>query len=389
VTDLRIGIIVNGATSGLARHQHLRALLEIKSEGGLPLRNGDRLIPDPILVGRNRTSLRALADETGIERWTTDLEAALKAADDTIFFDVAISGARFDNVCKAIAAGKHIYCEKPIATTLDLAMELVRRADQAKVKHGTVQDKIFLPGFRKLRLVRDSGFFGRILEVRLEFGRWIFDGEHQPAQRPSWNYRKADGGGLVLDMFPHWRYMIDHLAGNVAAVNCTCRTHIAQRRDEAGNPYQADVEDTAFAHMELEGGILASVNSSWCTRVRRDDIIVIQMDGTHGSAVATAHDCVTQAGVNTPKPVLSVDRPQTQDFYDQWLAVPSNDAPINSYRAGWELFLRHVVEDTPYPFTLLEGAKGVQLAELSYRSSVERRWIDVPKLSVKQTAPPH
>ncbi len=385
LSDRRLGIIVNGATSGLARHQHLRALLALRAEGGLALKNGERIIPDPILVGRNEARLRALSAEIGIERWTTDLDAALSEKYDDIFFDVAATGGRFDIVCRAIAAGKHVYCEKPIASTLDQAMELVRRATEAGVKHGTVQDKIFLPGFRKLRMLRDSGFFGRLLEVRLEFGRWIFDGEHQDAQRPSWNYRKAEGGGLVLDMFPHWRYMIDHLADNITAVSCTCRTHIARRRDEARSPYVVDVEDSAFAQVELEGGAIASVNSSWCTRIRRDDIIVIQLDGTRGSAVATAHDCWTQTDVNTPSPLLSVDVRQPMDFYAHWLSVPDGAGRGNSYRAGWELFLRHVAEDAPFPFTLLEGAKGVQLAEASYRSNLERRWIEVPMLGVSRS----
>lgn len=380
MTERRVGIIVNGATSGLARHQHLRALLAFRSEGGLPLRNGDRLIPDTILVGRNGVKLSALAKELDISRWTVDLDAALHSTDDTIFFDVSATAGRFENVCRAIAAGKHVYCEKPVASTFEQAIELVRLAKHAGIKHGTVQDKIFLPGFRKLHRVRDSGFFGRILEARLEFGRWIFDGEHEPAQRPSWNYRKKDGGGLVLDMFPHWRYMIDNLVGKVRVVNCICRTHVARRRDEAGQPYDVDVEDAAFAQLELEGGIIASVNSSWCTRIRRDDIIVIQVDGLRGSAVATPHECVTQSEVNTPKPILTVDRPQSDRFFDQWLSVPNNMNFVNSYRAGWEMFLRHVVEDAAFPFTLLEGAKGVQLAELSYRSNVERRWVEVPEL---------
>jgi predicted dehydrogenase len=355
----------------------------MRAEGGVALKSGDRLIPDPVLVGRSPEKLRDLAAEIGVERWTTDLDAALKSAEDTIFFDVAATGCRFGAVHRAIAAGKHIYCEKPIATTLSEAMQLVRRAKEAGVKHGTVQDKIFLPGFRRLATLRDSGFFGRILEARLEFGRWIFDGELQPAQRPSWNYRKADGGGLVLDMFPHWQYMLEHLVAPVVAINCTCRTHVAQRRDEAGHLYDVDVEDAAFAHLELDGGVLASVNSSWCTRVRRDDIIVIQIDGTRGSAVATPHDCFTQPDVNTPNPILSVDCRQPQDFYTQWLIVPKNVTEVNSYRAGWDLFLRHVTEDSPFPFSLLEGAKGIQLAELAYRSSRERRWIEIPALDAR------
>ena len=377
----RVGIIVNGATGGLARHQHLAALLALRAEGGLTLSDGDRLVPDPILVGRNGDRLRALAAEIRVERWTTDLDTALSDDRNEIFFDAAATAGRFAVARRAIRSGKHVYCEKPVASTLDEAMELVRAARDAGVKNGTVQDKIFLPGFRKLKMLRESGFFGRTLEVRIEFGRWIFDGEHQRAQRPSWNYRKADGGGLILDMFPHWRYMIDHFAGAITAINCTCRTHVARRRDEGGRPYAVDVEDSAFAHMEIEGGAVASVNSSWCTRIRRDDIIVVQIDGTRGSAVATPHDCWTQGDVNTPSPVISVNARQPQDFFAQWLPVPANDAVGNSYRAGWELFLRHVADDEPFPFTLLEGARGVQLAELSYRSNAERRWMDVPALN--------
>jgi predicted dehydrogenase len=382
----RVGIIVNGATGGLARHQHLAALLAMRTEGGLTLSGGERLVPDLIFVGRDENRLRALAAETGVTRWTTDLDTALSDGTNEIFFDAAATAGRFSVVRRAIGAGKHIYCEKPVASSLKEAMELVRSARDGGVKNGTVQDKIFLPGFRKLKMLRESGFFGRMLEVRFEFGRWIFDGEHQRAQRPSWNYRKADGGGLILDMFPHWRYMIEHFAGAITAVNCTSRTHITRRRDESGRPYAVDVEDSAFAHMELEGGAIASVTSSWCTRIRRDDIIVVQIDGTRGSAVATPHDCWTQSDVNTPSPVISVNMPQPQDFHAQWLSVPDNNRTVNSYRAGWELFLRHVADDEPFPFTLLEGAKGVQLAELSYRSNAERRWMDVPALNANAPA---
>ena len=244
-----------------------------------------------------------------------------------------------------------------------------------------VQDKIFLPGFRKLRLLRTSGYFGRILEVRLEFGRWIFDGAAQPAQRPSWNYRKRDGGGLILDMFPHWRYLLDHLVGEVRAVNCTVRTHIDRRCDEQGRAFEVDVEDAAFAQLELEGGIIASVNSSWCTRIRRDGIINIQVDGTHGSAVASPNDCFTQHDATTPSPVISGGRRPAQSFFDQWQAMPDNEPYRNGYCAGWELFIRHVVAGDPFPSPFIEGAKGVQLAELSRRSHRERRWIEVPPLA--------
>jgi predicted dehydrogenase len=381
MADRRLGIIVNGATGGLATGQHLRALLAIRAEGGLLLADGDRVLPDPILVGRNAERLRMLATAKGVARWTTDLDAALSDAGDAVFFDAAATGSRYQVVSRAIEAGKHVYCEKPIAGTLQEALDLARAAQRAGVKNGTVQDKVFLPGFRKLRLLRDSGWFGRILEVRLECGRWVFDGNQQPANRPSWNYRKRDGGELVLDMFPHWRYMLDQLVGEIRAVSCNTRTHIPRRRDEAGQPYDVDVEDSVFAQMELEGGVIASVNTSWCTRIRRDDVITLQVDGTHGSALATAHDCFTQPDVATPAAVISVDRRNPMDFRAQWLAMPDNAATANSYRSGWELFIRHVMEDAPFPSPLIEGAKGVQLAELSYLSHRERRWVDVPPLS--------
>lgn len=380
MADRRLGIIVNGATGGLATGQHLRALLAIRAEGGLPLADGDRVLPDPILVGRHAERLRQLAGAKGVARWTTELDAALADPADAVFFDAAATGGRYQVVRQAIEAGKHIYCEKPIAGTLREALELAGAAQRAGVKHGTVQDKVFLPGFRKLRLLRKSGWFGRILEVRLESGRWVFDGTRQPANRPSWNYRKRDGGGLVLDMFPHWRYMLDQLVGEVRAVSCTTRTHVPVRRDEAGQPYDVDVEDSVFAQLELEGSVIASVNTSWCTRIRRDDVITLQVDGTQGSALATAQDCFLQPDVATPAAVLQVDGRNKMDFRAQWLPMPDDAATVNSYRAGWELFIRHVLEDAPFPSPLIEGAKGVQLAELSYLSHRERRWVDVPKL---------
>lgn len=376
----RLGIIINGATGGLATLQHLPSLAAIRDEGGLPLRNGGRVELDLLLVGRDAGRLAEVSKATGGGHWTVDLDAALSSTEHTIFFDAAATGGRHERLSRAIAAGKHVYSEKPLAGSLDEAMALVRAADAARCCNGVVQDKMHLPGFRKLKQLKDSGYFGRILEVRLEFGRWIFDGETQVAQRPSWNYHKAEGGGLILDMFPHWRYMIEHLVGEIRAVSCTTRTQLPRRRDERGRPYDVDVEDSAFAQLELDGGILASVNSSWCTRVRRDGIINIQIDGTAGSAVASPNDCFVQPEATTPSPSISGARPQVPSFYDQWLAVPDDAAYHNGYRAGWELFIRHVVEGTPFPATFLEGAKGVQLAELSHRSDRERRWIDVPPL---------
>jgi predicted dehydrogenase len=379
--QIGLGIIVSGATGALAANQHLPALLAIRREGGLALADGSRVVPDLLLVGRDAEKLARAAQANGIERWTTDLDEALSSRNHPVFFDASASGRRFEFVSRAIAAGKHVYCEKPIAETLDQAMTLVRAAARADIRNGVVQDKIFLPGFRKLGELRASGYFGRILEVRLEFGRWIFDGERYKGQRPSWNYRKSDGGGLVLDMFPHWRYMIEHVAGDIRAVSCAMRTQMPRRIDERGTPYDVDVEDAAFAQMELAGGVLASVNSSWCSRIRRDDAIAIQIDGTKASAVAGAFSCYTQDEERTPKSAVSVNVRQPQNFFEQWEPAALGDACIGSYRAGWELFIRHVMEGTRFPSPLIAGAKGVQLAELSHQSHRERRWIDVPDLA--------
>ena len=377
----RLGIIMNGVTGRMGTNQHLvRSVLEIMKQGGVALSGGDRAMPDPILVGRNADKLEALARSHGLERWTTDLDAALADPDNAVFFDAATTEMRTGLLRKAIEAGKHVYCEKPVSDDLASALEVARLADEAGVRHGVVQDKIFLPGLLKLRMLRESGFFGRLLSVRGEFGYWVFEGDWQPAQRPSWNYRLADGGGIILDMLCHWRYVLDNVIAPVKSVSCVGATHIPERRDEDGKAYAADADDAAYAHFELEGGVVASVNSSWCTRVRRDDLVTFHVDGTLGSAVAGLHKCFSQARVNTPKPVWNPDVPQTIDFFSGWQEVPDNVAYDNGFKAQWELFIRHVMEDAPWPHTLWEGAKGVQLAEAGLRSWKERRWIDLPEL---------
>lgn len=376
----RIGIIFHGATGGLGRKQHLAGLLAIAAEGGLPLAGGGRLMPDIILAGRNEERLRAVAAETGLERWTTDLEAALASDQDSVLFDAASTGVRYEILGRAIAAGKHVYTEKPVAGTLEEAMALVRSAEVAGIRNGVVQDKLFTPGLSRLKEVCQSGLLGSILEVRIEMGHWVFDGMRQSAQRSSWNYRKADGGGLRLDMFPHWRYMIEGTVGPIRAITSTARTHITRRRDEAGRDYDADAEDSVFTQMEIEGGAIASVNSSWCSRVRREATITMQVDGMEGSAFATLEACYIQPDVATPRLGRSSDGPPAGSPFDHWHKLPQPPA-TNSYRRGWELFLRHVAEDGPFTSTLREGAKGVQLAELGKRSDRERRWLDVPELN--------
>jgi len=376
----RLGIIISGATGGLVAAQHLPALLALRREGGVPLADGTRVVPDLLLVGRDGDRLKRVADAAGLDRWSTDLDQALASPDHPVFFDAAITGGRYERVGRAITAGKHVYSEKPLAGSLDEALALVRAADAAGIRHGVVQDKIFLPGFHKLKQLRERGAFGRILEVRLEFSRFVFDGEKRQTQRPSWNYRKHDGGGLILDMFPHWHYLIAQIVGEIRAVSAVARTQIPRRRDEDGSPYDVDVEDAVFAQMELEGGVIASVNSSWCSRIRRDDVIVMQIDGTQASAVAGTHDCFLQTDAMTPATFGPLTKPQPQSFFDQWQRLSDDGSHLNSYRVGWELFIRHVFEGTPFPSPFIEGAKAVRLVELSHRSDRERRWIDIPPL---------
>lgn len=381
MAEKRIGIIMHGVTGRMGYNQHLvRSILAIRDQGGIALSNGDRLVVDPIIVGRDRDKIERLAKKHNIARWGTDLDAALANPDDTIFFDAGTTLMRAGLLEKALAAGKNVYCEKPTSDDLDVAVNLAKTARASGLKHGVVQDKLFLPGLMKIKMLKDSGFFGDILSVRGEFGYWVFEGDWQKAQRPSWNYRKNDGGGIILDMLCHWRYVLDNLFGEVQAVSCLGATHIPERVDENGKRFKCDTDDAAYATFELEGGVIAQINSSWTTRVRRDDLVTFHVDGTKGSAVAGLHKCWTQHRVNTPKPVWNPDQPQTMNFFNDWEEVPDNWPADNGFKVQWEMFLRHVAEDAPWEYGLEAGAKGVQLAELGLKSWAERRWLDVPKL---------
>ena len=372
---------MNGVTGRMGTNQHLiRSIVAIRNQGGVVLKNGDRVMPDPILVGRNEEKLRKLASEHGITRVSTDLDAALADKKDELFFDAASTQLRAGLLSKAIDAGKHIYCEKPIAENLADALAVAKKAKKAGIKHGVVQDKLFLPGLLKLKMLRDSGFFGKMLSVRGEFGYWVFEGDWQPAQRPSWNYRAAEGGGIILDMVCHWRYVLDNLFGNVKAVSCLGATHIPERWDEQGKKYTADTDDACYATFELEGGVIAQINSSWTTRVRRDDLVTFHVDGTLGSAVAGLQKCRIQPRTATPRPVWNPDVKQSIDFFDQWQEVPDNQVYDNGFKTEWEMFIRHLYDNAPFKWDLFEGAKGVQLAELALQSWKERRWLDVPAL---------
>jgi predicted dehydrogenase len=377
----KIGIIMNGVTGRMGTNQHLmRSIVAIIKQGGVKIADGETIMPDPILVGRNEAKLRALAAQAGVTRVTTDLDGALKDSANQIYFDAQVTGRRVADVTKAIAAGKHVYCEKPTASTTSAAYELYLAAKKAGVKNGVVQDKLWLPGLRKLKLLIDQGFFGELLSVRGEFGYWVFEGDTVPVQRPSWNYRKEDDGGMILDMFAHWRYVIDNLFGKVKAVSCLGATHVKQRWDEAGKPYKCTADDSAYGTFELDNGVIAHFNSSWTVRVRRDDLLTLQVDGTKGSAVAGLRDCVVQHQSATPRPVWNPDVEQPIKFYEGWTRVPEYMPYDNAFKIQWELFLRHVVKGDPFPWTLLEGAKGVQLAEKGLESWAQRRWVDVPAL---------
>jgi predicted dehydrogenase len=380
--ERRVGIIMNGVTGRMGLNQHLvRSILAIRKQGGVKLDEGSVLVPDPILVGRNEDKLKTIAAEHGLARWTTNLQKALDNQDDAIYFDSGATGLREHNVMLAIDAGKHIYCEKPLATTLASAFLLAQAAQKAGVKHGVVQDKLFLPGIRKLRRLIEEGFFGRILSVRGDFGYWVFEGFDQAPQRPSWNYKKEEDGGIILDMFCHWRYVLDHTFGAVQAVTCTGATHIPERVDEAGKRYGCTAEDAAYGMFKLNDGIFAQINSSWTTRVYRDELLSLQVDGTEGSAVAGLRECRIQDRKHTPRPVWNPDLPNQFQFRDLWSEVQDATEYDNAFKVQWEKFLRHVATDEPFPHDFLDGARGVQLAELAMQSWRERRWIDVAEIS--------
>jgi predicted dehydrogenase len=377
-----LGIIMNGVTGRMGTNQHLlRSIAEIIKQGGVKIGAGETIMPDPILVGRDENKLKKLCTLTGITKMSTDLDEALKDPASIIYFDAQTTGRRADAVRKAVKAGKHIYCEKPIAVSTEVAMELYELCTKAGLKNGVVQDKLWLPGIVKLKRLIQQGFFGKILSVRGEFGYWVFEGDTIPAQRPSWNYRKEDDGGIIVDMLCHWRYVLDDVFGKVKAVSCLGATHIDQRVDENGKTYNCTADDAAYATFELKNGIIAHFNSSWAVRVRRDDLLTLQVDGTKGSAVAGLRECFIQHYSNTPKPVWNPDIPQPINFFAGWSKVPDQENYDNAFKVQWELFLKHIVKDEPFPWNLREGAKGVQLAEKGLESWAKRCWVEVPELS--------
>lgn len=385
-----VSIVMNGVTGRMGTNQHLvRSVCAIIAQGGVRAADGTTIVPRPILTGRNEGKLRALAEEHGGAtigepfEWTTDVAGAVAREDVGIVFDASSTQLRGRFVEMAAAAGKAVYCEKPTALTLDEALRLERVCEEAGIKHGVVQDKLFLPGIMKLARLRDEGFFGRILSVRGEFGYWVFTGHDpdQPPQRPSWNYRAEDGGGIMTDMFCHWRYVLDHTFGPVAGVYATAATEIPERIGEDGKPYRCTADDAAYGIFRTEGGVICQFNSSWNTRVRRDDLLTIQVDGTEGSAVAGLRRCFVQGIADTPRPVWNPDVEQPIDYVGGWDEFDADGVYDNAFKVQWEMFLRHVVCDEPWAFGMLEGAKGVQLAEAGAQSWKDGRWVDLAPLA--------
>ena len=377
----KVGIIMNGVTGRMGTNQHLlRSIVEIIKQGGVKINSGETIMPDPVLIGRDENKLQKLCELSGVKKMSTDLDQILADPGNIIYFDSQTTGRRAEGIRKAVKAGKHIYCEKPIAVDTKQAMELYQLCKNAGVKNGVVQDKLWLPGIIKLKRLIQQGFFGKILSVRGEFGYWVFEGDSIPAQRPSWNYRKEDDGGIIVDMLCHWRYVLDDVFGKVKAVSCLGATHIDKRVDEQGKPYKCTADDAAYATFELENGIIAHFNSSWTVRVRRDDLLTLQVDGTKGSAVAGLRECYIQHYGNTPKPVWNPDILQPINFFEGWSKVPDQENYDNAFKAQWELFLKHVVKGDPFPWDLREGVKGVQLAEKGLESWAKRCWVDIPAL---------
>ncbi|MPY09730.1 Gfo/Idh/MocA family protein [Arthrobacter bussei] len=382
-----IGIIMNGVSGRMGYRQHLvRSILAIREQGGVLLSDGTRVQVEPILVGRSEAKLAELAAKHGIEHWSTDLDSVLADPTWQVYADFLVTKARSAAIRKAIAAGKAIYTEKPTAETAADALDLANLAEAAGIKNGVVHDKLYLPGMQKLKRLIDSGFFGRILSVRGEFGYWVFEGGWQDAQRPSWNYRAEDGGGIVVDMFPHWSYVLENLFGRVESVYARAVTHIDERVDEQGRPYRATADDAAYAVFELEGGIVAQLNSSWTVRVNRDELVQFQVDGTHGSAVVGLFGCKIQPRNATPKPVWNPDLEDTHDYDADWIDVPTNEVFENGFKTQWEDFLRHVLEDGPHPYDFLAGARGMYLAEQGLESSRSGRRLELE--DVRTTALP-
>ena len=376
---------MNGVTGRMGYRQHLvRSVLAIRDEGGIELPDGSRLQVEPVLIGRRMDKLARAGRAPRGRRLHHRPRRRAGRRHGHVYFDSQITGERKKAILKAVAAGKHVFTEKPIAESVEEGQELVDAAREAGIIDGVVHDKLYLPGLLKLKRLVDAGFFGEILSVRGEFGYWVFEGDIVPAQRPSWNYRAEDGGGMVLDMFCHWNYVLENLFGRVRSVTAKAVTHIPQRWDEQGRPYQATADDAAYGIFELEGGIIAQINSSWAVRVDRASWWSSRSTAPTGrpwrgcSAAACSTGCRRRSRSGTPT------CPTDQDFRSQWDDVPDNEVFRNGFRAQWERYLLDVHAGRPHLYDFAAGVRGLQLVEAGLRSSAEGRTIQLQELAVTE-----
>ena len=375
-----LGIILHGVTGRMGTNQHLiRSIKSIQNEGGIKLSDGNFLNLDVILSGRDKDKLSNLSKKHQISKWTTDLDKILQDSSYQVFFDSASTKMRAENITKAIKYNKHIYCEKPSAEKFQEAYDLFLLAEKKFVRHGVVQDKLFLPGLIKLKKLIQQNFFGKILSVKIDFGYWVFTGkdENQPSQRPSWNYRKEEGGSIIIDMMCHWQYIITHLFGEIEDFVCMGKNHISTRYDNNAKSYHANADDACYAIVNLKNGILVQINSDWCTRVRKDDLVTFKVDGELGSALATLSQCYLQPLDKTPRPIWNPDEKQKHNFFNDWELVFENETYENAFKTQWILFLKHIAEGSPWDYGLEKGAEAVRFAELALKSWKEKKWINL------------
>ena len=279
-----------------------------------------------------------------------------------ILFDAAATKQRVSTLTKAIAAGKHIYSEKPVALSVADGMALLTAARARNLKHGAVEDKIFLPGLQKLSAARRA----EILRPRHRLSpRFRLVGvrrirAQKPAAKlelPAKRCRRSHHGyvsALAL------RRSKAFSARSVGLWHATA-TAIPQRADESGTRYDVDVDDTSLTLAELENGAVGTIACSWATRVRRDDLLTFQIDGTSGSAVAGLHRCWAQSAGDTPEvrhinPMVDIGF----DYRRDWKEVPGLAAYANPYRVGWDRFLKHIVTGEPLASDLSAGIRDVQ-----------------------------
>ena len=385
----RLGIIMHGVTGRMGYNQHLvRSICAIRDAGrrrACERRPRDaRSDPGRPQRGEARRDRRS---GTASRATTTDLDAALANTDDTVFFDAGSTQMRADLLSKAIDAGKDVYCEKPIADTLADAIKVAKLARSRGIKNGVVQDKLFLPGLRKMKLLKDAGFFGRMLSVRGEFGYWVFEGDLQPIQRPSWNYRKADGGGIILDMLCHWRYVLDNLFGEVKAVSCLGVTHIPRAHRRSGQALHGRCRRCRLCDVRARG-----------RRDRADQLVLVRarearrsrhLPGRRHARLGgrRPHALLHPASREHAASGLESGRAADDELQRAVGGSAGHQAYDNGFKLQWEDFIRHVVRGSALDVrSARKASRACSSPSSGCKSWAERRWLDVPDLSKELVA---